>query len=130
MILICKIQTNCPSVQSSLTEMPFLFAVQYPRDWSFLPVTLAHHCASSLIWACTSTYSHLSSLLWCKINSLFSFNNKCNRRLFLCFKGYWCFKSVDAEGDTECLGASAVFCSGSKSSSSVLLQTKFQQPAV
>lgn len=30
------------------------------------------HCASSLIQPCTSTYSHLSSLLWCKINTAFS----------------------------------------------------------
>lgn len=63
-------------------------------------------------------------------HSLFSFNNKGNRRLFLCHKGYWCFKSVNAESDTECLGASAVLCSGLKSSSSVVLQTQLQKPAV
>lgn len=37
MILICKIQTKCPSVQSSLTEKPSLPAAQYPRVWSFSP---------------------------------------------------------------------------------------------
>lgn len=57
------------AVQSYREAFPSCCSVS--QSLVIFAITLAH-CASSLIQPCTSTYSHLSSLLWCKINTVFS----------------------------------------------------------